>query len=314
VRKLLLLLALLFLSGAGFSQSPADMEFVPAGSICAGLGYDYNSWNKYWEGTVLKENGNVGTVSKQALFAGFNVGFADRLNVIIMLPYLITNVSQGTLNGQSGFQDISINLKGKYGEWTLGAGTFKLGGNLSFSTPVSGYLIDYAPLNLGSGTTNLSYRQLISYKLEKGIYFDGRATYTYRSNVNDINRGGFYYDEGEAYYSDEVKVPDVFDWTLAVGFSNNRLLTEASFTNYNTLGGSDIRVWEPGFPTNKANFSSVQGRFDYYFAIPKGLNFSARVGYTVAGRNVGQSWYGNLSVNYLFSAWGEKQQEAKPVN
>lgn len=295
------------------AQSPADMEFVPKGSICAGLGYNYDSWNHYWEGDTLRINGNVGTVTHQTIFAGASIGLIDRLNLIVMVPYVTSNTSQGTLNGQNGFSDISINVKGKFAEWKLGSGHLKLGGNVGFSTPLSSYLVDFAPMSLGLGTTNLLYRQLVSYKLEKGWYADARAAYTFRSNVSSIHRGGFYYDNGDAYYTDEVDVPNVFDWSLAAGFSNSRFLAEASFTNSNCTSGTDIRTWEPGFPTNETNFSVIQGRFDYYFKNPHGLNFSMRTGYTVAGRNVGQSWYGNISVNYLFPVWGKKSQEAKPV-
>src|ERR1043165_6708485 len=90
------------------AQTPTDMEFVPKGNICAGLSYSHASWKKYWEGDTLRVNGNVGTVSTQAIGAGVNVGILDRLNVIVMLPYVVTNASQGTLNGQNGFQDIYL--------------------------------------------------------------------------------------------------------------------------------------------------------------------------------------------------------------
>lgn len=97
-----------------------DLQFVPKGSICAGLNYSYNAWSKYWEGETLRENGNVGTVSRQQITAGVMVGVLDRFNVIVMLPYASTKASQGTLNGQAGLQDISLNLKGKYLERKAG--------------------------------------------------------------------------------------------------------------------------------------------------------------------------------------------------
>jgi hypothetical protein len=294
------------------AQTPTDMEFVPKGNICAGLSYSHASWKKYWEGDTLRVNGNVGTVSTQAIGAGVNVGILDRLNVIVMLPYVVTNASQGTLNGQNGFQDIYLNVKAKYAELKLGPGKFKIGGNLGFSTPVSHYLIDFAPLNIGTGTTNISYRQLLSYKLNLGFYFDLRGTYTYRSNVPNIHRD-FYYDQGSAYYSNEVSVPDLFDWAGAAGFSNKKLLAEINYESYSCFGGSDIRTWDPGFPSNKMNATMIAGRFDYYFSKPKGLNTSLNAGYTLTGRNVGQLTYVGLAVNYIFPAWGTKKAEDKPV-
>lgn len=306
MKKLYPLFVLLLIGSVGYAQTPSDLEFVPKGYLCPAVNYGYNSWSKYWQGDDLIENGNVGTVSRQQIAVGFNLGIMDRLNFIAMAPYVITHCSQGTLNGQNGLQDIYLNLKGKFAEWQLGPGKLKLVGDLGFSTPIGNYLVDFAPLNLGSGTTNLSYRQMVQYKLNKGFFVEAKANYTYRSDISDIHRD-FYYDQGEAYYSDEVYVHDVFDWAAVVGFSNEKFLAEAGYTSYNTLGGSDIRTWDPGFPTNDMDANAVTGRFDYYFSKPKGLQISATGGYTVSGRNMGQSWFANIGVDYLFPLWGKKK-------
>ncbi len=311
-RFLLIIICIALSRFAVKAQTPTDMEFVPKGNICAGLSYYHSAWDKYWEGDTLRINGNVGTVSTQMFGAGINVGILDRLNVIVMMPYVVTNANQGTLNGQNGFQDIYLNVKAKYAELKLGSGKFKIGGNLGFSTPVSHYLIDFAPLNIGTGTTNISYRQLLSYKLKKGFYADLRGNYTYRSNVPDIHRD-FYYDQGGAYYSNEVKVPDLFDWAAALGFSNKKLLAEVNYLYYYCFSGGDIRTWDPGFPSNKMNATMIAGRFDYYFSKPKGLNISVNGGYTLTGRNTGKSTFAGIAVNYIFTAWGEKKTDDKPV-
>lgn len=295
---------LLGLAATSNAQTPTDLDFVNGGSICVAAGYNYSAWNKYWQGENLIENGNVGTVSTQQVGLGFNLGIIDRLNVIVQLPYIITHPNQGTLKGQHGLQDIKLNLKGNYGELKIGSGTLKLAGVLGFSTPVSDYLVDFAPLNLGSGTTNFSYRQLLQYKLQKGFYAELKGNYTLRSNIPSIHRD-FYYDEGNAYYENEVHVPDVFDWAAAVGFSNEHVLGEVVFSSYNTLGGSDIRNWDPGFPTNNTDANVISGRFNYYFSNPAGLQLVAKAGYTVSGRNAGQSWFGNVGVAYLFPVWGK---------
>lgn len=298
--------AFLLLSVSLHSQLPADLQLVPKGSICAGVNYGYNAWSKYWEGETLRENGNVGTVSRQQITAGAMIGVMDRVNVILMLPYVLTRASQGTLKGQNGLQDFSLHLKGKYAEPRLGPGRFILGGVLGFSTPVSKYLVDFAPLNLGAGTTNLSYRQLINYQLDKGFFASLRANYTYRSNIPNIHRD-FYFDQGQAHYSDEVRVNDILDWTGALGFSNKKMFAEISYNTVNTLGGSDIRIWDPGFPTNNMDFSTLAGRFDYYFSESGGLNLSLSGGYTLAGRNAGQAFFAGISVNYQFPVWGGRQ-------
>lgn len=294
---------LLLLSSSLYAQMPTDLQFVPKGYVCAGLSYSYNSWNEYWQGDVLQENGNVGTVSRQQIGAGFNLGITDRLNFIFQLPYVITNASQGTFNGQNGLQDISLNVKGLYASIPMGPGNLDLGGNVGFSTPVSQYLVDFSPLNIGLGTTNLSYRQLVNYQLNKGFYVGVKANYTYRSNISNIHRD-FYFDQGTAHYSNEVRVDDVLDWSAALGYSNLRVLAEIDFNSYNTLGGSDIRAWDVGFPTNNTDFSTITGRFDYYLSASGGFNFIVVAGYTIAGRNAGKSLFGNIGINYLFPVWG----------
>lgn len=269
--------------------------------------YSYNSWSKYWEGDVLRENGNVGTVSRQQVTLGVNVGIANRLNFILQLPYVVTAASQGTLNGQNGLQDIALNIKGKFAELRLGPGKLGLGGNLGFSTPVSKYLVDFAPLNLGLGTTNLAYRQLVTYQLDKGFFANLRANYTLRSNIPDIHRD-FYFDQGAAHYSNEVEAYDMFDWTAALGYGSKRILAEVSYNTQNTLGGGDIRTWDPGFPNNNMDFSTVVARFDYYLSDTGGLNFTVQGGYTIAGKNTGQALFGGVGINYQFAAWGRTAQ------
>lgn len=311
--QLTLFILCLFLLRPLFSiaQTPTDMQFIQRGVICASATYNYNSWNKYWQGTKLISNGNVGTVTHQTAMVGASIGLLDRLNLIFAVPYMWTNASQGTLNGQHGFQDLMLDVKGNYAHWQLGPGKLTLGGDLGFSTPLSSYLVDFAPLNIGLGTTNLSYRQFVNYKLDKGFYVEARGNYTWRSNIPNIHRDA-YFDQGNLYFTNEVKVPDVIDWSAALGYTDIKMLAELSYNQTNTLGGSDIRVWDPGFPTNKVNASVIQARYDYY-PKPTGFNLSGKVGYTVAGRNVGQSWYAALSINYLFRAWEKKEDNVKPV-
>lgn len=293
---------LLLLAGSAFCQTPSDLQFMPKGQICAGLTYSYNSWTEYWEGENLISNDNIGSVSRQQFIPGFSLGLLDRLNFIAMAPYVTSHASKGSLNGQSDFQDLSLHLKGKMVEFKIGPGQFNLAGTLGFSTPMSKYLVDFAPLNVGNGTTNLSYRQMFNYQLDKGFYIGAKANYTYRSNIKNIHRD-FYYDQGNAYYSNEVQVDDVFDWVVALGFSNKQILAEIDFNSYNTLGGSDIRIWEPGFPTNNVDFNTLTARFDYYLTDHGGLNFTATGGYTLSGRNAGKAAFASIGINYQFAIW-----------
>ncbi len=293
----------LFLTIAARAQAPTDLQFVPKGNVCAGMSYGYSRWDQYWEGDTLRINGNVGHVVRHQVAAGMNVGLLDWLNLIVMVPYVSTSPTQGTLRGQSGFSDLSVFVKGKYAELSLGTSRLLIGGTLGFLTPISDYLVDFAPLNIGNGTQNLSYRQLVKFQLTSGIYTNATANYTRRSNIASIHRGGFYYDGNEAYYSDEVRVPDAYDLSVALGYQSTRVLAEAGFTHYQTLGGTDMRTWDVGFPANNVDASTVYLRLDYYFKTPKGLNLSLVGGNTIAGRNHGKPFYFSLAMNFLFGLW-----------
>lgn len=306
----LAIISLLFIfsvSRKAHSQTPTDLDFVPGKNLCPAINYSYSSWEKYWQGENLVENGNLGRVTTQKVTVGFNLGILDRLNFIAMLPYVMTNPSQGTLNSQSGIQDISLNLKAEYANLKLGPGKLKIVGVAGFSTPVTHYLIDFTPLSLGSGTTNLNYRQMLAYRIEKGFYVQAKANYTYRSNVSDIHRD-YYYDDGNSFYGNEVHVYDVFDWTAVLGFNNQRFKAEAFYSSYNTLGGTDIRTWDAGFPTNNVEAGSLGANFEYYFSKPHGLQVTGGVGYTVSGRNSGKPVFANIGIDYYFPLWGKKKE------
>ncbi|HUM45498.1 MAG TPA: transporter [Chitinophagales bacterium] len=302
----ILLLFLITANHRAGAQTPTDLDFVPAKNLCPAVNYSYSSWNKYWQVDNLIENGNVGKVTTQKVAVGFNLGILDRLNFIAMLPYVFTHPSQGTLNSQHGIQDISLNVKGNYAELKLGSGQLKIVGNLGFSTPVTDYLVDFAPLNIGSGTTNFNYRQMFAYTIKKGFYAQAKANYTFRSNVPDIHRD-YYYDDGNSYYENEVHVYDVFDWSVVLGFSNDRFKAEALYSSYNTLGGTDIRTWDAAFPANNVDANTIGANLEYYFKKLPGLEISAGAGYTVSGRNTGQSIFANIGVDYYFQLWGKNK-------
>ena len=57
---------------------------------------EHDRWDEYWEGTLLRENLNVGTVTTKTLGWMGTYGVTDRLNVIAMAPYVWTKASGGT--------------------------------------------------------------------------------------------------------------------------------------------------------------------------------------------------------------------------
>ena len=93
------------------SQTIDDGIMMPKKALCTGFMYGHDSWDQYWEGTLKRGNGNIGTVTTETLSWGGDYGVTDRLNVIAMVPYVWTSASQGTLHGQKGFQDLTVAVK-----------------------------------------------------------------------------------------------------------------------------------------------------------------------------------------------------------
>ena len=93
------------------AQTPSDAVMMPKGEICIAALYGNESWDEYWEGTLLRTNGNIGTFTKTSIMPMFALGLADRINVIAMLPWVHTKSSQGQLAGTSGFQDFGLFIK-----------------------------------------------------------------------------------------------------------------------------------------------------------------------------------------------------------
>ncbi len=44
---------------------------------CNGLTYMHSSWNEYWEGTLKRDNLNLGTVTTQSMMLMSNYGITD---------------------------------------------------------------------------------------------------------------------------------------------------------------------------------------------------------------------------------------------
>jgi hypothetical protein len=50
----------------------------------------YSSWKNYWEGTLKRENLNLGDLSLQMYSVMGNYGITNKLNVLFGLPYVKT--------------------------------------------------------------------------------------------------------------------------------------------------------------------------------------------------------------------------------
>ena len=279
---------LLSLSAAPLgAQTIDDGLMMPGKQLCAGFMFMRDSWDRYWEGTLERSNGNIGTVTTQQVSWVGAYGVTDRLNVIAMLPYVWTEASQGVLHGMNGLQDASLALKYHFLTSSVGHGSLRAFAVASFATPVSSYTPDFYPLSIGSGSRRVSGRLTLDYRARQGFYLDATAAYTWRGNVT-LDRPA-YYTDGHLHLSDEVAMPDVFDYTLRAGYLGGSLQVPISFSQQFTLGGGDIRRQDAPFVSNRMDASRLDALVMYY--LPKPRNLALRLGatYTLEGRNVGQS-------------------------
>ena len=73
--------------------------------------YSTSSWTNYWEGTFKRNNGNIGKVNTNMYCCDGYLWYHQRPDRNASVPYVTTHASAGTLEGQKGIQDLSVNLK-----------------------------------------------------------------------------------------------------------------------------------------------------------------------------------------------------------
>lgn len=278
------------------AQTEMDAIMMNKNQFCNGFMYNYSSWDHYWEGTLRRNNLNLGTVSNQSIMYGANYGITDKLNIMVMAPYVWTKATAGTLHGLKGIQDISLFVKWKPVSKTFGnskLSLFTIGG---VSTPLSNYVIDFLPLSIGLGSTNLMARGMVDFQYKK-LTVTGSATYIARSNIK-IDRSSYY--DTELHNTNEVNMPDVSQYQLRAGYRGRYLIAEALLTNMTTLGGFDITRNNMPFPSNRMNSTMVGANVKYTLKNFTNLSILAGANYTVAGRNIGQSTAFNAGFFYAF--------------
>lgn len=270
------------------AQTLNDGLMMTKGDFCTGFLFTHDRWTNYWEGTLRRDNGNIGHLTTQALTYAGNYGITNRLNVMAMLPYVRTQASAGTMRGLSGLQDLTLGLKYELlrkGEDKVRY--FTLFGVGIVSTPVSDYTPDYLPLSIGLGSTQASGRLTANYTQYRQWYVNVSGGYTWRSNVS-LDRPS-YYTDGRIFYTNEVWMPNVFDYNIDIGRIKNGLQLTLTYQQQNTLGGGDIRRQDMPFVSNRMNTSRVGALVMYYLPFHRQLALRGMVNQTVAGRNVGQS-------------------------
>ena len=281
----LLILVAVGASSAG-AQTADDGLMIPKKTLMMGVVYAHDSWDQYWEGTLKRTNGNIGTLTTQSTTLVGAYGVTDRLGLMATLPYIRTHASQGVLHDMQGFQDLSVTAKLRL----FGTGPTSHGALSSFiaatgATPVGKYTPDFFPLSIGTDGRRASAHLTMDYQSNAVWFANASAAYMFCANVR-LNRNA-YYTNGQLYLTNEVEMPNVLDYTLSAGFNRGNWRVPFTLVQQRTLGGGDIRRQDMPFVSNRMDFVRLGGEVVY--GLPKNLSVQLGTAHVLSGRNVGQS-------------------------
>jgi hypothetical protein len=267
------------------AQTEIDGIMMAKNNLCIGPMYGYSSWKNYWEGSLKRENLNLGTVSTQMISVMGNYGLTNKLNILFGAPYVTTKASAGTLHSQKGIQDGSLWLKWMPIERKLGKGDLSLYGIAGASIPLTNYVADFLPLSIGMRSKTISLRAMGDYQLGN-FFITASGAYVFRSNIK-IDRDAYY--TTQMHYTNEVSMPNVFTYNIRTGYRRPNFIAEAFLDNMITQSGFDITRNNMPFPSNTMNAMRLGTWLKYEFKVPRGLSLIATGNYVVSGRNVGQA-------------------------
>ncbi len=272
--------------------------------LCAGYMYSNDQWSRYWEGSLERTNGNIGTLTTESHQIFGIYGVTDRLNVIAHLPHVRTGASAGVMAGQRGWQDATFAVKYKFFDTRFERGSIRAIAVAQASTPVSNYTPDVLPFSIGLASRRIGARGTIHYRDRKGWFLNGTSAYTWRDGVS-LDRPLFYTD-GRLTFSDRVAMPNAVDYSVSTGYIRGELVLSAMWGEQRVLGGGDIRRQDMPFVSNRMDFGRVGAWAK--IPIPRHDELSIVGGYSrvVTGRNVGQSTVLTVGVMYLFKFPGRR--------
>lgn len=295
-------LALLLVALAGApaaAQGLDDGLLIKARELRLGVEYGRDAWSEYWEGTLRRGNGNIGTLTTQNVTASVSYGVTSRLMLLGSLPYVWTAASDGVLSGMRGPQDLTVAAKYRLARASIAdrvnATVVAVAG---FGVPTSDYTPDFQPLSIGLASKRVFVRAAAHLADRTGYFLDGSLGYTRRSPVT-LDRPA-YYTNGQLYLNDQVAMPDVRDIQVSAGYQDKTWCIPVGFAQQRTLGGGDIRRQDMPFVSNRMDFTRVQARVMYTLPANPRVIVSTGAMRTLSGRNVGQSTTLVGGVTYVF--------------
>lgn len=279
------------------AQSLTDGIFMDKNHLCAGVFYGHDAWDEYWEGELLRTNGNLGTVTTQSVTLGLDYGILDRLNLIVMAPFVWTEASAGTLAGQRGIQDLTAGLKFKAADFAVLNGQLSLQAVAGGSLPLSDYTPDFLPLSIGLQSKTLFGRGIVHFAAANKLTFLLSGAYLLRGNV-ELDRPAYY--TTEQIYSNEVEMPDAAQFSFRGGYYSFRWGAELTADQNLTLGGFDIRRQDMPFVSNNMDALRVGGVAFYRLPFLDDLQVIGAASQAVSGRNVGKSLAWSVGLTKFF--------------
>jgi len=284
-------------------QTPSDAIMMPRHNACVLLSYDHSSFDEYWEGSYLRQNQTIETVTRKTVLPMIAIGILDQLDAYIGLPYVKTGSSTpngGHFAGVSGLQDFNLALKYNAMTKELPGGILNLLGTVGYSTPASNYLSDYMPYSLGFGASQFNLRAIAQYRLNSGIYMRLAVGHMWRGYTKAER--DYYYNNG-SFYTPWMDVPNAVDINAVAGIwlMDNKLKLEVAYAGLRSTSGDDIRAYNPAQPTNKTEFDQLGLSAQYYFSQPQGPGILIYHNRILNGRNMPKLASYGIGLTYQFA-------------
>ncbi len=283
------------------AQTATDGFYMDKGVICVLADYSHDSWKEYWEGEKKRESNYIGTFNSSAINGMYGLGITGNLLFTGALPYIWTSSTEFYNSGQSGFQDLSLGLKWRIFRKHIAGGYISFQPSLTASFPVSDYIPDALPFSIGLHSNTLGTNGIVNYMMDKNFYLTINWGYLWRSNTT-IDADSYWYQD-QIYYTDEMYVPNLILYGARLGYDVERFRAEGWISVQNSQGGSDIRPNDKPYPCNRMSFTKVGVAGKYNLKQIANLSINASFGYTLDGRNTGQSTSYSAGVQYIFKCF-----------
>jgi hypothetical protein len=296
---------LLFFSFQSIAQTDIDGLFMDKHLFCAGGSYGISSWKKYWEGSLKRDNLNLGSVSGSNTILMGNYGVRNKLNIIYGLPFVKTKASAGQLKGQKGIQDLSVFVKWTGYEKQAGQSDFKAILITGFSIPMTNYTPDLLPLSIGLHSKTATIRVMADYQ-HAHLFGTVSGSYILRKKVR-LDRNTYY--TTSMHYSNEVEMPDACNYNIRVGYRSDTWIIELIANKWITRYGFDITRNNMPFVSNKMDATTFGLHIKYETGFINGLSLVADGATTIKGRNAGDANSFSAGVFYIMDFNSSKKMK-----